>query len=100
MDIDGLAGAELVRQGLDDLRQDAHTAEAWLVAIARPRLVRLGIDVPAWDNPEANLYALLEAQSVSDAARRYSALLGRICSFSRGLEQRVAREKRDLSLTL
>ena len=82
-----LPGADLVREGLDDLRNGRETAPALLVAIGAPRLRRLGIGVPETvQDPEDRLYALL-ARTEGDAAHtRFNALIRRLVSFERAAE--------------
>jgi hypothetical protein len=84
---DDLPGGDLVREGLDDLRNGRETAPALLVAIGAPRLRRLGIAVPETvPDPEHRLYALL-ARTERDAAHaRYNALIRRLVSFERAAE--------------
>jgi len=84
---DELPGGDLVREGLDDLRNGRETAPALLVAIGAPRLRRLGIVVPeAAQDPEHRLYALL-ARTEGDAAHsRFNALIRRLVSFERAAE--------------
>ncbi len=82
-----LPGGDLVREGLDDLRNGRETAPALLVAIGAPRLRRLGIVVPETvQDPEDRLYALL-ARTEGDAAHtRFNALIRRLVSFERAAE--------------
>lgn len=84
---DDLPGGELVREGLDDLRNGRETAASLLVAIGAPRLRRLGIAVPETvEDPEHRLYALL-ARTEGDAAHsRFNALIRRLVSFERAAE--------------
>jgi hypothetical protein len=85
---DALPGADLIRQGMGDLRQGLESIEALLVLVGAPRLRRIGIDVPdrAVTHPEHRLYELL-AQSDQDSAHsRYNALLRRLVSFERAAE--------------
>jgi hypothetical protein len=84
---DDLPGGDLVRQGLDDLRNGLETAPALLVAIGAPRLRRLGIVAPeTFQDPEHRLYALL-ARTEGDAAHsRFNALIRRLVSFERAAE--------------
>ena len=84
---DDLPGADLVREGLDDLRNGRETVPALLVAIGAPRLRRLGIAVPETaEDPEYRLYALL-ARTEGDAAHtRYNALIRRLVSFEGAAE--------------
>jgi hypothetical protein len=52
-----LPDGELVEVGLRDLAAGNVTDESLLVSIGRPRLVQLGLDVPAgFDNAEHRLY--------------------------------------------
>ena len=82
-----LPGGDLVRDGLDDLRNGRETAPALLVAIGAPRLRRLGIPVPETaQDPEHRLYALL-ARTDGDAAHsRFNALIRRLVSFERAAQ--------------
>ncbi len=88
-DFSGLPGAELVTPGLDDLRNEKTTECALLVLIVRPRLIRLGIDIP--ERPDINrpyehrLYELLEDTHGDGAFSRYNSLLRRIDSFLQAL---------------
>jgi hypothetical protein len=85
---DSLPGADLVRAGLEDLRQGRESVQALLVLVGAPRLRRIGIDVPDRSGalPEHRLYDLL-AQSDSDRAHsRYNALIRRLVSFERAAE--------------
>jgi hypothetical protein len=82
-----LPGAELIAQGLEDLRAGRETPAALLVAIGRPRLVRLGFDVPLrYDHPEIRLYELLSETEGNAAHGRYNALIRRLVSFERAAE--------------
>ena len=85
---ESLPGAELIEQGLTDLKENRESVEALLVAIGAPRLRRLGVEVPNthYTLPEHRLYDLL-AESDSDSAHsRYNALIRRLVSFERALE--------------
>ena len=85
-----LPGAELVEQGLADLRENRKTDCAWLVLIASPRLMRLGISitVPDWPRPyEHQLYDLLEERLGDGAHSRYNSLLRRMASYAHALER-------------
>jgi hypothetical protein len=88
-DLRALPGGDLVVEGLADLaagRRD--TASALLVAIAAPRLRRLGLPVPE-DLPgqgELRLYDLLHEEAPEGAYGRYNALLRQIASFASALE--------------
>lgn len=79
-----LPGADLVEQGISDLRARRETQEALLVSIGFPRLRMLGIDVPEpIATPEHRLYALLARGDVDAAHGRYNALLRRLVSYER-----------------
>lgn len=79
-----LPGADLVEQGIADLRARRETQEALLVSIGFPRLRMLGIDVPEpIATPEHRLYALLACDDVDAAHGRYNALLRRLVSYER-----------------
>ena len=82
-----LPGGDLVREGLEDLRNGRETAPALLVAIGAPRLRRLGIVVPeSVEDPEHRLYALLVRIEGDAAHSRFNALIGRVVSFERAAE--------------
>ena len=84
---DDLPGGDLVREGLDDLRNGRETAPALLVAIGAPRLRRLGIEVPeSAQDPEQRLYALLASTEGDAAHSRFNALIRRLVSFERAAE--------------
>jgi hypothetical protein len=87
----GLPGADLVREGLEDLRSGRETPMAFLVAVGRPRLRQLGIDVPMVETPEQRLYDLLAREDSDSAHSRYNALIRRLVSFERALECESAR---------
>lgn len=92
----GLPGADLVEQGLADLKENRETDAALLVLVASPRLRDLGIEVPTRDllRPYGHqLYARLEERYGTDAHSQYNSLIRRIVSFARALE----REKRQKS---
>jgi len=77
-----LTGGDLVREGLEDLRNGRETAPALLVAIGAPRLRRLGIVVPeSVEDPEQRLYALLVRIEGDAAHSRFNALMRRLVSF-------------------
>jgi hypothetical protein len=82
-----LPGAELVRKGLRDLSNGVETTEALLVAIGRPRLARLGFQVPdRYPEPELRLYRRLARDDPRGAHARYNALIRRLVSFERAAE--------------
>jgi hypothetical protein len=79
-----LPGADLVEQGIADLREHRETQEALLVSIGWPRLRMLGIDVPEpVAKPEHRLYELLARDNADSAHGRYNALVRRLTSFER-----------------
>ncbi len=82
-----LPGGDLVREGLEDLRNGRETAPALLVAIGAPRLRRLGVVVPeSVEDPEHRLYALLVRTEGDAAHSRFNALVRRLVSFERAAE--------------
>ena len=82
-----LPGGDLVREGLEDLRNGRETAPALLVAIGAPRLRRLGVVVPEIvEDPEHRLYALLVRTEGDAAHSRFNALVRRLVSFERAAE--------------
>ncbi len=84
-----LPGADLVLQGLEDLRRGWETVPAFLVLIGAQRLRAAGLEVPRVDmpDPELRLYALLAAEDPDSAHGRYNALLRRLTSFERAAER-------------
>jgi hypothetical protein len=90
--LDGLPGEELVRQGLIDLGAGTESICALLVAIGYPRLHRMGVvSMPADrlpDDPEIQLYRLLQQQAPREAYPQYNSLIRRLVSFERALEHR------------
>jgi hypothetical protein len=84
-----LPGAELVEQGMSDIREGRVTVFACLVWIGWPALKRGGIvteDTNATPQRDAELtmYRLLKGEG-GDAFGRYNALLKRLVSFERAL---------------
>jgi hypothetical protein len=88
MRYEDLPGAELVLPGIEDLRRGIESIPALLVAIGRPRLEQLALDLPTadFDQPEHRLYRLLAAEHGDEAHSRYNALLRRLVSFERAAE--------------
>jgi len=88
MEFDGYPGADLVRQGLDDLSRGVESAAAFLVSIGAPRLSRIGLSIPAapFADPEHRLYELLARTDSDSAHSRYNALLARLVSFEHAAE--------------
>jgi hypothetical protein len=95
-DIGDLPGGEAVLRGLADCRAGVETVESLLIAIAAPKLRRLGLAVPgsadAVVDAEIRLYEKLGREGVPDPYSRYNALLRELSSFGRALEHRVFRE--------
>ena len=89
-DLTGLPGADLVSQGLSDLRDGVTSETALLVLIAAPRLRRLGFEIPARPDVqcpyEHTLYSVITASGRSGAHSYDLSLLRRISSFARALE--------------
>jgi hypothetical protein len=85
-------GHELVSAGLTDLKAGRETEEALLVAMAAPRLRRLGLDVPdaPCAMPSHRLYDLL-SESGAGAHSRYNALVARMVSYARAAEHAASR---------
>lgn len=82
-----IPGSELVSAGLADLQADRETPPALLVAMAAPRLRRVGVAVPALaiERPSHRLYELLSEEGPG-AHSRYNALVSRVVSFARAAE--------------
>jgi hypothetical protein len=89
--LDDLPGADLVRQGIDDLEHGDDTVAAALTRMAAPRLRSIGLDIPSptEDDPPAGhrLYELLAAGDAATAHSRYNALVARMVSFARAAER-------------
>jgi hypothetical protein len=85
MRMDRLPGGVLIQQGLDDLAAARDTVAAWLVLVGAPRLRRIGLAVPATDEPRAEhrLYERLAAVDPDTAHSRYNALIRLLVSFER-----------------
>ncbi len=97
-----LPGAELVRQGLADLRDGRVSEASLLLLIAAPRLRAIGIAIPGerqedggrqedGESPEHRLYSLLANRLGGAAHSRYNALLARIASFASAAEHAATR---------
>ena len=89
--IDDLPGADLVLEGIQDLRSGRDTAAAALVRMAAPRLRAVGLDVPQAEygsgRPGHRLYELLAGADPATAHGRYNALVERVVSFARAAER-------------
>jgi hypothetical protein len=85
---ESLPGAELVRQGLEDLERGEVTIPALLVSIGARRLRRVLKEVPdvAIPDPEHRLYLLLADENPLTAHSRYNAYIRRLVSFERAAE--------------
>ena len=85
-DLASIPGGDLVETGLRDLERGIHSINGLLVAIGRPRLTALGVEVPPGPNdPEHLLYTLLANDDQDSAHSRYNALIRRLVSFERAL---------------
>ena|SRR5947209_5814879 len=85
-----LPGEELVREGLADLAQGRITECSLLLLVASPRLMALGIDIPALpvEQPyEHKLYERIEQRLGAGAHSYYNSLIRRIVSYARALER-------------
>jgi len=90
-----LPGGALVRAGLADLGAGRRTVPAYVVQIAKRRLVNAGL-MPEGDgrpvpDAELQLYRLLREEG-GDAYSRYNSLLRELVSFENALNQRSTRE--------
>lgn len=88
METAGLPGADLVEQGIEDLRRGVESIPALLVSIGHPRLSRLVADLPppVADSPEHRLYEQLARSDPERAHSAYNALIRRLVSFERAAE--------------
>lgn len=88
MDVsDALPGADLIREGLQDLAAGVETIPSLLVLVGGPRLRELGFDVPVdtpWF-PEDRLYERLAAIHGDAAHSQYNALIRKLVSFERAV---------------
>lgn len=93
----GIPGGVIVDTGLQDLLAERGSKEAYLVALAAPRLRREGVPVPFpsqdWHgsvpDPHEKLYRLIEAESGELAHSRYNAYMRQVVSFADALAQTV-----------
>jgi hypothetical protein len=88
METTGLPGAELIEEGIRDLRRGVESVPALLVSIGHPRLRQLLDDLPppVADSPEHRLYELLSRAQPARAHSAYNALIRRLVSFERAAE--------------
>lgn len=79
---------DLIRQGIKDIQAGLESPQAFLVAVGRPRLSRMGISVPepSFKSPELRLYEYLARADPDGAHSRYNALIRRLVSFERAVE--------------
>lgn len=90
--IDGLPGAERIREGLRDYRENRHTLSACLVRMARRRLVKAGLIEDSLEhdiNAELDLYQLMSHEG-NQAHSRYNALVRELISFEHALDHRLS----------
>ena len=89
-----LPGETLIREGLADFSSGRWTVAAYLVAIARVRLVKAGLIADSErhqiGDPELQLYRLLQKQG-GDAYSRYNSLVRELVSFEQALDHRFRR---------
>jgi hypothetical protein len=82
-----LPGAELVEQGLADLRARRESVASLLVSVGATRLAAAGYElVQPFDDAEHRLYELLSRDDPDSAHSRYNALIRRLVSFERAAE--------------
>ena len=83
MELAGLPGNELIREGLADLSAGRTSTSSLLVLIGADRLRRVGLSIPhePIDDPEHRLYALLAVEDSDSAHARHHALLRQLVSF-------------------
>ena len=94
MNIEKFPGAELILEGLKDVAADRITPSACAIAIALPRLSKVGLvdrallakQIP---EPERTLYRLLDEQG-EGAYARYNAFLRRLIRFEHALDRATA----------
>jgi len=82
--LDALPGADLVKQGIEDLDSGRESIKALLVSIGAPRLRSLGIELPhSITSPEHKLYLHLAREKGNAAHSAYNSLIRRLVSFER-----------------
>jgi hypothetical protein len=88
MEFADFPGADLVREGLEDLSRGVESIPALVVAIGAPRLRQIGLSVPdvTFPEPEHRLYLLLAMADADSAHSRYNGLIRRLVSFERAAE--------------
>jgi hypothetical protein len=86
-----LPGSHLIREGLEDYRENRHTIASCLVRMARRRLVKAGLMTPPQRHDidaELDLYQLLSHHG-NQAHSKYNALLRELLSFEHALDHRL-----------
>ena len=88
MNLEGLPGYELIREGLEDLGAQRESPASLLILIGAERLRRIGLTVGAKDDtsPEHRLYEILSLEDPDSAHSRYNALIRQLVSFERAAE--------------
>jgi len=90
--LDGLPGADRIRDGLEDMGAGRHTVASCLVRIARPRLSRAGLmphAVACDDGAELELYQMIGAEGAR-AHSQFNALVRELVSFEHALDHRLS----------
>lgn len=86
-----LPGADLIAAGIEALKRGEPTVEALLVTVGSSRMRVAGLDIPPppplEHTPEIELYLAIGRAHPRDAHSRYNALIRRLVSFERALEQ-------------
>ncbi len=99
IDLVGLPGADLIREGLAELADGREGMASFLVCIGSPKLRRCGVTVPVSEADalaaDHRLYEWLEERHGHEAHSRYNALLRELVSFERALEGRFARRQKE-----
>lgn len=86
--MNALPGGDLVERGIGDLRAGRESIEALLVSVGARRLRAAGLDVPPGPaDPELRLYRKLAERESDGAHSAYNALIRRLVSFERAIEQ-------------
>ena len=86
-----LPGSHLIREGLEDYRENRHTIPACLVRMARRRLVSAGLMNPSLAHDvdaELDLYSLLSDQG-NRAHSTYNGFIRELVSFEHALDHRL-----------
>ena len=94
--LEGLPGADRVKQGLIDYRHGLISIPACLVRMASPRLIRAGLMMPSFlrdVTAEIELYQLVSASEGRRAFSSYKALVRELISFEHALDHRLSRQR-------